>query len=159
MQDNKKNEPQKPKKRAIILNFGNQVFQNFFANALLYFALNTALVFALIGYTKNWIIVDSPLTTLYFIVIFTTFEIIVRYFVHKWIPNIMLYSFGSIGMLITVLSMFTADQLLQSFSFRNATSLSLFIIILIITRFIFYTILLRKKISNILDKQSNNKNK
>jgi hypothetical protein len=159
MQDNPQNEPKKPKKRAIILNFGNQVFQNFFANTLLYFALNTALVFALIGYTKTWIIVDSTITTVLFIIIFTTFEIIIRYFVHKWIPNIMLYSFGSIGMLITVLSMFAADQILQEFYFRDATAVTLFIIIIIITRFIFYTILLRKKISKILENQSNNKQK
>lgn len=157
MQEDNQNKPNKPKRKAIILNFGNQVFQNFFANALLYFVLNSALVFALIGYTKTWILVDSPLTTLYFILIFTLLEIVIRHFVHKWIPNIMLYSFGSVGMFITVFSMFVADQILTGLAFRSAATLTFFILILIVTRFIFYTILLRKKISKILDQQSNKK--
>jgi len=158
MQDNKQ-EPKKPKRKAIILNFGNRVFKNFFANALFYFVLNSALVFSLIGYTIDWVIVDNAVTTQLFILVFTLIEIVVRQLVHKLIPSIMIYSFGSVGLFITVISMFAADQLLSGFSFKNPTTLVFFILILVSSRFVIYTILLRKKISKILDNQSKSQKK
>jgi hypothetical protein len=71
----------------------------------------------------------------------------------------MIYSFGSVGLFITVISMFAADQLLSGFSFKNPTTLVFFILILVSSRFVIYTILLRKKISKILDNQSKSQKK
>jgi|GEM_PF-2271157 len=147
-----KNKPNPQKKRSIVLNFGNQVFKNFFANTGLYLVLNTALVFAITGYTDRWILYDATWTVLFFIGIFTAIEILARHVIYKLFPAIMLYSFGAMGFFITISAMYIADLLLEDFTFRNSTTLTLFIVIFALSRFAIYSILLRNRIRNILDK-------
>lgn len=134
---------EKIKKRQII-GFTNRLVKNMYLNLLLFLALNTTLIFAIDGYL-DLIKHESTLSLLYFSVMFTVIEVVLKEILYRYFPALIFMTIGVIIIIVYVIALVIPLLVIKDFSFKNVSSFIFFFLIFSIIRTMITQYIIQRK--------------
>jgi uncharacterized membrane protein YvlD (DUF360 family) len=137
--------PGGPKPKQIhIISFPTRLSGNIFINFLMIIIINAMLIFALLGYTSI-AKYESYMDIVYFVLIFSIAELIIKEMLFKYAPMIVLKSLGTILLVITVIAFFIADTIIENFTFASTAYFGFFTAVFLLVRSLINNLIMKKK--------------
>jgi hypothetical protein len=134
----------KKPKQIHIVSFPTRLANNIIINSLMIVIINAMLIFALLGYTSI-AKYETYIDIVYFVLIFSITELIIKEMIFKYAPMIVLKSLGTILLVITVVSFFLADTIIQNFTFTSTAYFIFFVAVFLLVRSLINNLIMKKK--------------